>query len=52
VTATLLGWGLGKRFPKLEDYLTPITLVIIAVSLVPVVLEIRKQRTTARAESA
>ena len=44
-TATLLGWGLGKRFPKLEDYLTPIAVVIIALSLIPVLLEIRKQRT-------
>jgi membrane-associated protein len=44
VSATLLGWGLGKRFPKLEDYLTPITLAIIAASLIPVLLEVRRQR--------
>jgi membrane-associated protein len=43
-SATLLGWGLGKRFPKLEDYLTPIAVVIIALSLIPVLLEIRRQR--------
>ena len=43
-TATLLGWGLGKRFPKLEDYLTPIAIGIVAISLVPVLLELRRQR--------
>jgi membrane-associated protein len=43
-SATLLGWGLGKRFPHLEDYLTPIAVVIIAASLVPVLLEVRRQR--------
>jgi membrane-associated protein len=43
-TATLLGWGLGKRFPKLESYLTPIALAIVAVSVIPVLLEIRRHR--------
>lgn len=49
-SATLLGWGLGKRFPKLEDYLTPIAVVIIALSLIPVLMEIRKQRRTVEEE--
>lgn len=42
--ATLVGWGLGKRFPDLDRYLTPILLVVVALSMLPVVLEIRKAR--------
>jgi membrane-associated protein len=42
--ATLLGWGLGKRFPKLENYLTPIAIVVIALSIIPMVFEVRRQR--------
>jgi len=42
--ATVLGWGLGKRFPKLESYLTPIALVIVAVSVIPMLLEVRRHR--------
>ena len=49
-TATLLGWGLGKRFPKLEDYLTPIAIGIVAISVIPVLLEVRRQRTGATEE--
>ncbi|MCU1373942.1 MAG: putative rane-associated protein-like, partial [Actinomycetia bacterium] len=26
--ATLLGWGLGKRYPKIENYLTPVAILI------------------------
>jgi membrane-associated protein len=42
--ATLLGWGLGKRYPKIENYLTPAIVVIVAVSLVPVAFEFWKHR--------
>jgi membrane-associated protein len=42
--ATLLGWGLGKRYPKIENYLTPAILVIVAVSLLPVAYELVKAR--------
>ena len=42
--ATVLGYGLGKRFPKLENYLTLIVLVIVAVSLIPVAIELRRGR--------
>ena len=38
----LLGYELGDRFPKLESYLTPILLVIVLVSVLPVILELRK----------
>ncbi|MEA3018964.1 MAG: rane-associated protein [Actinomycetota bacterium] len=43
--ATLLGYALGKRYPKIESYLTPVILVIVFVSLIPVLLELRKSRT-------
>jgi membrane-associated protein len=49
VAGILLGYGLGKRFPQLETYITPIILVIIFLSLIPVFLEIRKSRMRARA---
>ena len=42
--ALLLGYGLGDRFPKLENYLTPILLVIVLLSVVPMILELRKAR--------
>jgi membrane-associated protein len=47
--ATLLGWGLGKRYPKIENYLTPAILVIVAVSLLPVAYEVLKHRREAAA---
>jgi membrane-associated protein len=42
--ATMLGWGLGKRFPDIERYLTPAIIVIVAVSLVPMAIEILRSR--------
>ncbi len=48
VAGIMLGYGLGKRFPELETYITPIILVIIFLSLIPVFLEIRKSRLRAR----
>lgn len=42
--ALLLGYGLGDRYPKLESYLTPILLVIVLASAIPVLLELRKAR--------
>jgi membrane-associated protein len=48
VAGILLGYGLGKRFPQLETYITPVILVIIFLSLIPVFLEIRKSRMRAR----
>lgn len=44
VLATLLGYLLGKRFPGIERALTPVIVLIVAVSLVPVLLEVRKAR--------
>jgi membrane-associated protein len=44
VLATLLGWGLGKRYPKLEEYLTPVAIVIVLLSVLPIALELYKNR--------
>lgn len=49
VLGILLGYGLGKRFPELETYITPIIIFIIFLSLIPVFIEIRKSRLRARA---
>lgn len=42
--AMLLGYWLGDRFPKLENYLTPILFAIVALSVLPMLLELRKAR--------
>jgi membrane-associated protein len=42
--ATLLGWGLGKKYPWLEDYLTPVVIVIVLLSVLPMVYELIKHR--------
>lgn len=42
--ALLLGYGLGDRFPQIERYLTPVILVIVFVSVLPIVFEILKAR--------
>ena len=44
VAGILLGYGLGKRFPELETYITPVVIVIVLLSLIPVFLEVRKSR--------
>jgi len=46
VGVTSAGYGLGKTFPGIEDYLLPIAIVIILASLVPVLLEARRRRQT------
>ncbi len=40
--ASLLGYFLGRQFPHLKDYLTPVLVAIVAVSLLPVALEVRR----------
>ncbi|HYN99969.1 MAG TPA: VTT domain-containing protein [Actinomycetota bacterium] len=51
VLGILLGYGLGKRFPQLETYITPIIILIIFLSLIPVFLEVRKSRKRSKAAS-
>jgi len=44
VAATTLGWSLGKRYPGLENYLTPVAAVIVLVSVLPIAFELLKSR--------
>ena len=40
---TFLGYFLGRQFPILDKYITPIVFVIIIASVVPIFFELRKQ---------
>src|SRR5436309_10827155 len=42
VGVTLAGYTLGSRVNHLDRYLVPIVLVVVAVSLIPVALELRR----------
>lgn len=46
VGVTTLGYLLGETFPWIEDYLLPTIAVIIFLSVLPVLLEVRKARKT------
>jgi len=51
VGITTLGWFLGERFPAIGDHLEIAVLVIVAISLLPVAIEIfRHRRRQAKAE--
>lgn len=41
---TIAGYFLGKSIPNVDRYLLPIIALVVAVSLIPVALEIRKAR--------
>jgi membrane-associated protein len=41
---TLAGYALGSRIPNVDKYLLPVVAVIIAISLIPVALEVRRAR--------
>jgi membrane-associated protein len=51
VGATLLGWGLGQRYPWLEEYLTPVAAVIVLFSVLPMIFEVWKHRRAATAQA-
>ena len=44
VGVTLAGYGLGSSISNVDHYLLPIVAVVVVVSLVPVVLELRRER--------
>lgn len=44
VVVSLLGYVLGKRFPGLEHFLTPVILGIVVLSLVPAAFEVFNSR--------
>jgi membrane-associated protein len=43
VAVTLIGYGLGRTIP-IDNYVIPITVVVVILSIVPVVREVRRQR--------
>ena len=45
----LAGWALGQAVPDSERWLTPIVLLIVAVSFIPVIKEARKLRREGKA---
>lgn len=47
---TLAGFALGETIPDIDKYLLPVVAVIIVLSLIPVVLEVRRE--TAATKSA
>ncbi len=48
VGVTLLGYVLGDTIPDIDKYLLPVILVIVALSLLPVALELRKAKRSPR----
>ena len=44
VGVTLAGFALGKTVPSIDKYLLPIIAAIVVVSLIPVVIELRRAR--------
>ena len=48
VGVTLAGYGLGSRIPSIDKYLLPIVAVVVALSLLPVALEVRRERIRTR----
>jgi membrane-associated protein len=50
VGVTSLGYALGSTIPDIDKYLLPIIALIVAVSFVPVILELWKMRRESKAE--
>ncbi len=46
VGVSLAGYLLGSRIPSIDKYLLPIVALVVLVSLIPVLLEIRRARRT------
>jgi membrane-associated protein len=42
--ATLLGFALGRTVPGIERFLTPVLVVVVAASILPVIVEARRSR--------
>jgi len=49
---TLAGYLLGRSVANIDHYLLPVIAVVVAISLVPVALEIRRARRVGRSASA
>lgn len=50
VGVTLLGYSLGAVIPDIDRYLLPIILLIIAISFLPIIVEILKNRRVSKKE--
>ena len=48
IGVTLAGWQLGSHIHNVDHYLLPIIAVIIVASLVPVALELKRERSNRR----
>jgi membrane-associated protein len=48
VGITLAGYGLGSRIPSIDKYLLPIVAVVVVLSLLPIALEVRRERARTR----
>jgi membrane-associated protein len=48
VGITLAGYGLGSRIPSIDKYLLPIVAVVVVLSLLPIALEVHRERARTR----
>ena len=48
VGITLAGYGLGSRIPSIDKYLLPIVAVVVVLSLLPIGVEVRRERARTR----
>ena len=51
IGVTMLGYGLGSSI-NIDHYIIPVTLVIVALSVIPIALEARKSRARSAAARA
>jgi membrane-associated protein len=52
IGVTVAGYVLGSSIPGIDTYLLPIVAVIVVVSLIPLVLELRRARRTSKTSTA
>ena len=52
VGLTIAGYVLGKRIPNIDNYLLPIVALIVALSFIPVALEVLRARRRSAASDA
>jgi len=45
---TLLGYVLGSRIPSIDRYLLPIVALVVVVSVLPIAVELLRERRRAR----
>jgi membrane-associated protein len=48
IGVSVAGWFLGKTAPSIDRYLLPIIFVIVILSVLPPLIEIRRQRARGR----